>query len=368
MELKYLFTDKIRKLSDKIPFVSPESIERELGTKFLLRVGANESNFGASPKVVLAMQNAAKLIHQYSDPEAVELRELLGEKFGMSVKSIALGSGIDDLLGLFVRLFVGSREKVVTSLGCYPTFNYHVSGYGGDLHMVPYVCDKEDLVGLADAAYSENAKMVYLANPDNPMGTWHEKEALEEFVNKIPPTCILLIDEAYADFAPTNAILNPNTTPKNVIHLRTFSKAYGMAGARIGYALCHEDICLGLDKIRNHFGVNRIAQAGAIATFSDEFYVYEVLKEVAQGKKFYENLAHDLGFTAIKSATNFIAMDTGSKERARELSSELTKRRVFVRMPSVSPLDRCIRITIGPKDECYMVAEAIRSSMSGIMK
>jgi len=368
MELNHLFAETVRGLSDKAPFISPEAIERNLGKKILLRVGANESNFGPSPCVALAMRNSIDMVYKYGDPEGMDLRKLLGEKFCIDSKDIALGGGIDDLLGLFVRLFIEPGEKVITSMGAYPTLNYHVEGFGGQLYSVPYVDDKEDVVGLSDAVQSENAKMVYLANPDNPMGTWHEKDELEMFVNNIPSTCIVLIDEAYSDFAPTNALLNPKSTPKNVIHLRTFSKAHGMAGARIGYAICNEEICLGLDKIRNHFGVNRIAQAGAMAALSDESYVNWVIKEVAEGQRFYEDLALELNLSVIPSATNFVAMDIGSSERAKELSSELIKKRVFVRMPSVSPLNRCIRITIGPAEERQQVAEAIRNSWKKLPK
>ena len=368
MKLKRLFSEQVRGVSDKVPFISPEAMERRLGEKFLLRVGANESNFGPSPRVALAMRNAIEMAYQYGDPEGMDLRKLLAEKFSMDSNAVALGSGIDDLLGLFVRLFVDPGEKVVTSMGAYPTFNYHVEGFGARLYRVPYVNDKEDIVRLSHAVQSENAKMVYLANPDNPMGTWHEKDELEWFVSNIPSKCIILIDEAYSDFAPQNALLNPNSTPKNVIHLRTFSKAYGMAGARIGYALCHEEICLGLDKIRNHFGVNRIAQAGAISALSDDSYTKWVIKEVAEGKKFYEHLALELDFSVVPSATNFIAMDLGSTKCAKEFFSELIKRRVFVRMPSVAPLNRCIRITIGPLDERRQVADAIRSSWQELQK
>ena len=368
MQLERLLSDKVRCLPDKIPFLSPEAIERKLGEKFLWRVGANESKFGPSPRAMKAMQNEIDNVYLYGDPDCLELRKLLANSVSLNSKNIAIGSGIDDLLGLFVRLFINTGETVVTSLGAYPTFNFHVEGYGAHLYKVPYCDDREDLVGLSHAIQSKNAKMVYLANPDNPMGTWHESDKLRWFISNIPSSCILLLDEAYVEYAPKTAFLDPNKTPKNVIHLRTFSKAYGMAGARIGYAICDETICLSLDKIRNHFGVNRIAQAGAIGALSDHSFLKWVTKEVEAGKKIYEQLALELNLSVIPSATNFIAMDMGSSKYANEFASKLEKNRVFVRMPNVFPLDRCIRITVGPKDECFQVSRAIKDVWTELKK
>ena len=337
-----------------------------MGRPLRLRAGANESNFGPSPRAVAAMVEAVEQVHWYGDPEGVELRDALADKHGVASGEIVLGSGIDELLGLFVRALSNPGDVVVTSLGAYPTFNYHVEGYGGVLHKVPYCDDHEDLQGLARAARAIEPNIVYLANPDNPMGTWHDAEALAAFIADLPSRSVLLLDEAYADFAPANALLTPAVDRARVVHLRTFSKAHGMAGARIGYAIAPSELVSALNKVRNHFGVNRVALAGALASLQDSDYVRQVAAEVERGKDTYRQLAESLGTSVIPSATNFIALDVGDGTRARALVAGLLERGVFVRMPAVAPLDRCIRITVGPPAERPLLVEALRAAWQEI--
>ncbi|MFT5091095.1 MAG: histidinol-phosphate aminotransferase [Candidatus Latescibacterota bacterium] len=360
MEDKLRFTDIVSGLPPTVPFVPPEALERRAGSELVLRAGANESNFGASPSARAAMCQAVEKVHWYNDPEGFELRGELARYHRVEREEIALGSGIDELLGLLVRLFVEPGDGVLTSLGAYPTFNYHVEGYGGLLHKVPYRDDCEDLQGLARAAGQMAPKLVYVANPDNPMGTWHSAASIEAFALALPPSSLLILDEAYADFAPRDAIPAVDTARRNIVRLRTFSKAHGMAGARVGYAICHREMVAALDKVRNQFGVNRIAQAGALASLRDESFVQSVVEQVAQGRREYAELASELGAVVLPSATNFIAFDTGHSERAKALVKGLLARGVFVRMPGVAPLDRCIRVTIGPTSERRFFTEILR--------
>ena len=151
-----------------------------------------------------------------------------------------------------------------------------------------------------------------------------------------------------------------------VVRLRTFSKAHGMAGARIGYVLAHREVVGALDKVRNHFGVNRVAQAGALASLADGDFVRAVVRQVAQGQEEYAALAVELGLGVVPSATNFVALDIGSGDRARSLMQALLARDVFVRMPGVAPLDRCIRLTVGPAAERAAFAEVLRNVLPQI--
>ena len=264
------FTRIVRELPSTVPFVAPEAMERERGRRLKVRLGANESSFGISPRAKEAMCEAVGEIFWYNDPEGYELRQALAQVHGVALEEVCLGSGIDDLLDLCVRLFVEPGESVVTSLGAYPTFNYHVAGHGGILHQVPYREDREDLGALLDAARELEPRLVYVANPDNPMGTWNQGEGLREFIEKLPESCVLVLDEAYLEFGPDEALLPLETERRNVVRVRTFSKAHGMAGARIGYAVAHREVAAAFDKVRNHFGVIRGAQAGALASLRDE--------------------------------------------------------------------------------------------------
>jgi histidinol-phosphate/aromatic aminotransferase/cobyric acid decarboxylase-like protein len=167
-----------------------------------------------------------------------------------------------------VRLLVAPGAAVVTSAGAYPTFGYHVTGFGGQLLTVPYRADAEDPEALLLAARKAGAQLVYLANPDNPMGSWHRGRRVQEMIERLPGGAVLCLDEAYADFAPPDALppLDPNEP--RVIRMRTFSKAHGMAGVRVGYAIGHPELIAAFDRVRNHFGVGRIAQAGALAALA----------------------------------------------------------------------------------------------------
>jgi histidinol-phosphate/aromatic aminotransferase/cobyric acid decarboxylase-like protein len=182
------------------------------------------------------MAEAASEVWKYGDPESHDLRHALAAHHGVGPENVMVGEGIDGLLGYLVRLLVGPGDAVVTSDGAYPTFNYHVAGFGGVLHKVPYSGDHEDPEALVARATEVGAKLIYLANPDNPMGTWHDAATIRAAIDGVPEGAVLVLDEAYVDFAPEGTAPPLDPADPRVIRMRTFSKAYGMAGARVGYA------------------------------------------------------------------------------------------------------------------------------------
>ncbi len=339
-----------------IPFVAPEALERQSGRPIALRLGANESVFGPSPRAKAAMNAAVERIAWYADPENYELRAALARHHGVGVEHVSVGCGIDDLLGLVVRAYLDAGETAVTSLGAYPTFNYHVAGYGGRLERVPYRDDRNDLEALAEAARRVGARLAFLANPDNPTGSWHTAADLAAFVDALPVDCLLLLDEAYVEFAPAEAVPPLDVADPRVVRLRTFSKAHGMAGARIGYALATPETIQTFDKIRLHFGVNLVAQAGALASLGDAAYLAGVIAAVAAGREDYTRLGAALGIPTLPAATNFVAFDAGEPARARALLAALVERDVFVRMPGAPPLDRLVRVTVGTPEQRALFA------------
>ncbi|NEY91302.1 pyridoxal phosphate-dependent aminotransferase [Tabrizicola oligotrophica] len=337
-------------LPSTVPFVGPETQERSLGRPFRARLGANESLFGPSPHAIAAMAKAATEVWMYGDPELFELKAALAAHHACRPDHIVVGEGIDGLLGYLTRLMIAPGDKVVTSLGAYPTFPFHVAGFGGEIIRVPYKGDHEDPEALVACARAHRPKLVYLANPDNPMGSHHAGPVIEAMVAALPPESLLILDEAYIDLAP------PGTAPMiapddpRVIRFRTFSKGYGMAGLRVGYAICAPDLARAFDKIRNHFGMGRIAQAGALAALADQDWLAKVRAGVAEGRDRLAAIARANGATALPSATNFVTMDLGRDgDFARATLRELTGLGVFVRMPGVAPLDRCLRVSVGDK-------------------
>ena len=355
----------IKKLSADVPFVGPEAQERLLGSVFKVRLGANESVFGPSEKAIIAMQNCiSKDVWKYGDPENYDLRNEIAKRMNVGHYNVIIGEGIDGLLGYLIRLIIEPGTKVISSLGAYPTFNYHVRGSGGELIFVPYYKDHEDLDSLIKAASKSGAKLIYFANPDNPMGTVHLAKKIEEIINKIPDDCLLCIDEAYTDFAPEEFIPNIDIENNKVIRFRTFSKAYGLAGARIGYAVGSQELIRNFDKVRNHFGVNRIAQIGALAALEDKNHLIKVQKNVQLAKKQIEIIAKENSLSTIKSFTNFVAIDCGKTgDYAYKVMQKLIEYGVFVRMPSVAPLNRCIRLTVGKNLDLNYFAEQLPKAL-----
>lgn len=335
-------------LPASVPFVGPEAQERARGATFAARLGANESVFGPSPNAIAAMKSAAQDSWMYGDPEYDTLRRALAMHHGIETVNVVAGEGIDGLLGYLVRLLVGPGDAVVTSAGAYPTFNYHVAGFGGALHTVPFRSDHEDPNALLARAAEVDAKLIYLSNPDNPMGSWHPANVIEDMIARVPPGCVLCLDEAYADLAPAGAVPDLNVADARVIRMRTFSKAHGLAGLRVGYALGHPELIGAFDKVRNHFGLGRVAQAGAVAALADGDWLAEVQARVAQSRDAIAAIAVQNGLVPLPSATNFVTVDCGRDGTfARRVLDGLISQGVFVRMPGVAPLNRCIRIGCG---------------------
>jgi histidinol-phosphate aminotransferase len=351
-------------LPSTVPFTGPEALERRTGVPFRARLGANESLFGPSPKAVAAMQEAAKGAWMYGDPENHDLKQALGRHHGVTPAHVAVGPGIDGLLGLVCRLVLEPGTPVVTSLGAYPTFNFHVSGYGGVLTRVPYGGDHEDPEALLAAARSTGAKLIYFANPDNPMGSHHPASVVEAMVALLPEGALLILDEAYADLAPEGAVPVIAADHPQVIRMRTFSKGYGLAGARVGYAITNPDLALAFDKVRDHFGMSRISQAGALAALADQDWLKSVQSRTLAARARLSAIAMANGLRPLPSATNFVTVDCGRDgDHARRVLTELGKLGVFIRMPGVPPLDRCIRISLGDDQTLDILAETLPQAL-----
>ncbi|MBV8355441.1 MAG: aminotransferase class I/II-fold pyridoxal phosphate-dependent enzyme, partial [Candidatus Eremiobacteraeota bacterium] len=192
------------------PFIGPEQLMRETGQAQLVRLGANESAFGPSPRAVAAMSRELPRLAWYGDPESLELRDALAEKHGCAPEEIVVGAGIDDLMGLAVRAFAGPGDTALWTLGTYPTFSYHVIGYGARPLTIPY-CDDgtPDCDALVEAAWRALPSIVYLANPDNPSGCFIERREVARVYEALPADSLLVLDEAYADFVDEADLLPP---------------------------------------------------------------------------------------------------------------------------------------------------------------
>ncbi len=335
-----------------------------MGKPFSARIGANESVFGPSPRALAAIAEAASGAWMYGDPEVHELRHALAAHHGIAPENIIVGEGIDGLLGYLVRLLVGPGDAVVTSDGAYPTFNYHAAGFGGVLHKVPYSEDREDPAALIAKAREVDAKLIYFANPDNPMGSWHDAASVRRMIDAVPDGCVLALDEAYADTAPGAVIPPLDVAHPRVIRFRTFSKAYGLAGMRVGYGIAAAEFITSFAKIRNHFGIGRVSQAGALAALHDQAHLVRTIAQIARARARIGDIARDNGLTPLPSATNFVTIDCGKDGAyARSVVAGLIAAGIFVRMPFVPPQDRCIRVSCAPDHVLDAFAQALPNAL-----
>ena len=357
-------TPLVESLPASVPFVGPETQERLRGRPFAARLGANENGFGPSPRAIAAMAAAAGEAWMYGDPENHDLKAAIAAHHGCSPANVVVGEGIDGLLGTLVRMLVEPGDAVVTSLGAYPTFNFHVEGFGGALHKVPYASDHEDPEALLAKAHEVRPKLLYIANPDNPMASHHPGATIAAMPARLPKGTLMVLDEAYVELAPEGTAAPIDAGDPRVIRLRTFSKAHGLAGARVGYALGAPQLIAAFDKIRNHFGMSRISQAGALAALQDTTWLAYMRRLVAASRERIAAIGRENGLVALPSATNFVALNCGGDGAfARAVMEELIAADIFVRKPALAPQDRCIRISCGPEAVMNALAAALPGAL-----
>jgi histidinol-phosphate aminotransferase len=358
------FTPTILSLPKLVPFVGPEALERARGRPFRARLGANESIFGPSPKAVDVMRAAAAENWMYSDPENFELRVAIAAHHDVPIECVVVGEGIDGLLGLTCMLFLKPGAQVVTTDGAYPTFNFHVLSHGGVPHRVPMRELREDIPHLIEAAKVLLAPLMYVSNPNNPMGTWWPAMDMDEFIRAVPSGTLLILDEAYCDTAPAGTVPPIDISNPQVIRYRTFSKAYGLAGARIGYAIGERTVIEAFDKVRNHYGINRVGQLGATAAIADQAYLNEAVSRIANARNRIASIATANGLTPVQSGANFVTIDCGGDGpfAARVLQTMLD-RDVFIRKPAAKGLDHCIRVSCGRDEDLDIFAEALPAAV-----
>jgi histidinol-phosphate aminotransferase len=359
-------TAQVAAVPPSTPFVAPEELARRMGLREMLRLGANESAFGPSPRAIAAMREAVSLTSWYGDPESLELRSALAVRHACTVGEIVVACGIDDLMGLIVRAFCAPGEPCVATRGTYPTLFYHLNAYGARAEFAE-PDERGGIVpdSIVDAVRRSGAKLVYVANPDNPSGGFVDRATIAALRAALPDDVLLFLDEAYADFvAPADLpadVIDPRT-----IRTRTFSKAYGMAGARIGYALASAETVTTFQKLRLHFGVNRTAQVGALAALDDGAFLRGVIAEVERGRDEYHALAAQHGVPSLPSATNFVCIGIGTRTQADAMLAALLERGVFVRKPWAPPIDGYVRVTVGTAPQRAAFAAAFAEALDQV--
>lgn len=354
------FNKVLKHLNIVSPFIGPWEIERRRGRAYRARLGANENLFGMSPEALTVAQEKLTEQRLYCDPIHRELRDSIAADWGQPASRIVIAEGIEGLLALFARAFLDHGDKVVRVQGSYPSIDYYAKGLGAEICYISYNEDFTiDVNALVALASEQNAKMIYLANPDNPTGLPLKLEEVETLIRRLPADCLLLLDEAYADFIDESRCLRHDFHQANVVRLRTFSKLYGLAGSRIGYAIADESIVQALDRIRQHFGVSKLAQEMAFAAYNDLQYRSSMLSQNAACVTYYQELAVRNGLQTLESGANFVSFVFADSEEAGAVAAFMEQNDVFVIRPQIAPLSRLIRVTLAPEMEREIFAEAL---------
>jgi histidinol-phosphate aminotransferase len=337
-----------------------EDLARSVGLPSLVRLGMNESPFGPSPKALAAIRAEAERANRYGDPSLVELRTALAARHGVELANVTVGAGIDDLLSLIVRTYVSAGATAIAGLGSFPTFEMHVTGYDANVERVPYRPDgRLDLEGFIAAARRLGGGLIFFPNPDNPSGTAYAWNDVLAFLDALPDDTLVIHDEAYANFLPPAERFPLDALDPRLIRTRTFSKEYGLAGMRVGYALGTAEASAALNALRQLYGVGRLSQIAALAALGDEEFVESVVQRTAEGRAEYDALGKRLGLPTLPSTTNFVLFDFGGVERAQEAQAELIRLGFHVRKPAHPPLDRYVRISVGAPPERAKLARAL---------
>ena len=339
---------------------SIEEVRKQFGVARIAKLGSNENPLGTSPLAIEAVHQALSGgLSRYGDG-GLALRSALAERFGTGVQNVIAGSGSESLLSSIVRTFLGDDDEVLTTEAAFIGFQVMAKSRGVAYREVAYRDYHYDLAGLAGAITSRT-KIIYLANPNNPTGTIFTRQEFDAFYARVPERVLIILDEAYFEYAQHEPEYPDSLRYRydNVITLRTFSKAYGLAGIRVGYGLAHEELITQLLKIKLPFEPAGLAQAAAMAALRDTDFLERTLELNARSLKTLCDGLHELGYRTAPSHANFVMVPMSSADAARTLTQQLLGQGVIVRPLAAFGLPCAIRISTGTIEETEMCLSAI---------
>ncbi|MBW2390534.1 MAG: histidinol-phosphate transaminase [Deltaproteobacteria bacterium] len=359
MAIEKLVNPHILDLKPYEPGKPMEELERELGIESSIKLASNENPIGPSPKALVALRECIDDVNRYPDGACFELRARLSEKLGVSERQLVFGCGADEILELLMKTFVAPGDEVVMPWPSFAMYPIVIKGMGGVVVDVPLRDDfTHDLDAMRDAV-NDRTKVVFVCNPNNPTGTSIGAAEFGRFVQSLPETVVLAVDEAYyefvrrADFPRTIELLKERP---EILVLRTFSKIYGLAGLRIGYGIGHEDLVGYLERARHPFNVSRLAEAAAVGALDDDEHARRTREVNAQGIEYLTREFTALGLEFAPTDTNFLLVRAGAG-----VYDALLERGVIVRPMRAFGLPEHVRITIGLPEENERLVKALRS-------
>jgi histidinol-phosphate aminotransferase len=357
--MKLKIPDAILSIDPYVPGKPMAALERELGIVDSIKLASNENPIGSSPLALDALQDALKKLNRYPDGGGYDLVHKLSEKLGVSPEKIVIGAGSDDIIGMLTRVLLLPGDEVVMPKPSFLMYDIMVRSASARPIYVPLKSMAIDLEEMS-ARISSKTRMVFLTNPNNPTGASIGKAVFEGFLSSIPENVVVVLDEAYIEF-----VRDPDCAEsigyihdeRAVVALRTFSKAYGLAGLRVGYGIMPESIAMLLHRVRQPFNVNTLAQVAATAALEDNAFLERTLKVVHQGLDFIGNRLDGLNIRYFPSQANFLLIDV--KKSADEIYKRLLRKGVIVRAMMSYGFPRYIRVSIGLPEENERFADAL---------
>lgn len=357
---KNLFRKELDALKPYIPGKPIEEVQKEYGIDQIEKLASNENPLGPSPKAVEAIIKEAYNINFYPDAYATKLKEAIAKKVNLTHKNIIVGNGGEQTLSMVAKTFINHGDEAIMSDTTFGLYKTSVLNMGGIAIKLPLKNYKHDLDGFAEKI-SDKTKIIYICNPNNPVGNILTKDEIDNFIIKVPEDIVILFDEAYYNYAKVNPeypeTLDILAKRPNTIILRTFSKVGGIAGIRVGYVLTSEEIATQMGKVKDVFNVNSLAQAAALGVLEDEEHIEKTIRLNYESLALMEKYFDDNNLEYVKSNANFIFVNTGIHSKI--LFEELMKRGVIIRPGFLWNWDNWLRVSTGTIEQTKKFIEEL---------
>jgi histidinol-phosphate aminotransferase len=347
------------------PYVSGkpiEEVQREYGIDCCIKLASNENPLGPSPMAVAAIRQAIENLHRYPDAAGCELTQAISRKYNIASPSIVLGNGSDDIISLLTVVLLRPGDEVILPQPSFLFYEISIRSSGALPVWVPLISFKTDLAGMIQRINSKT-RMIFLNVPHNPTGAIISKNEFEEFIAAIPPHIVIVLDEAYIEFVKDLNCANSFDylkSDKPVVGMRSFSKAYGLAGLRVGYGVMPGVLAEVLNRVRQPFNVNLLAQVAAAAALNDAQFLQKTVDLVHAELEFVYAALERLGVTFIRSEANFFMVEVADGQTADDVFEELLKLGIIVRSMTSYGYPQHIRVTIGKHEENVRFLEAFK--------
>lgn len=345
-----------------------DELKREYGIGEAIKLASNENPFGPSPRAVKAIREAAQGISRYPDGSAYYLKRALARLWNVEPRCIVLGNGSNEVIQFLVHAFSGPGTQVISSDPAFLMYRKMVEIHGGENVLVPLKGHRHDLESILERVTSRT-RLIFLDNPHNPTGTAITAGEFHAFLHRLPAHVLVCLDEAYGEFVRDDSVVRGASylgRDPRVVFLRTFSKAYGLSGLRVGYGVMDERIASVLERVRQPFNVNSLAQVGALFALEDETHLARTVGETQRALRWYYARFEEMGLSYIPSHTNFVLVDVGLDAKA--VYEAMLRKGVIIRAMNAYGFPTSIRITMGTEEEnnrCIQALKGVLQDMAG---